>query len=156
MRGVLCAEGNAGGSLIHLEHAAMSAPRMTKDELPQSFGTFKPVDHVVLAFADDAKADAATRALRDAGFGADDVIAYSAAEKDSRMRAMLEHASDVAGFGYEISLMRRYQQLARDGASWLIVYAPEEEQGERVGAIAREHGALAAVKYHRLVVEDII
>jgi hypothetical protein len=129
---------------------------MTKDELPQSFGAFKPVDHVVLAFADDATADAATQALRKAGFGDSDVIAYSAAEKDSRMRAMLEHASDAAGFGYEISLMRRYQQLARDGASWLIVYAPQDEQGERVGEIAKQHGALAAVKYHRLVVEDIV
>jgi hypothetical protein len=129
---------------------------MTKDDLPQSFGTFKPVDHVVLAFADDAKADAATQALRKAGFGDSDVIAYGAAEKDNRMRAMLEHASDAAGFGYEISLMRRYQQLARDGASWLIVYAPQDEQGQRVGKIAKQHGALAAVKYHRLVVEDII
>ena len=129
---------------------------MTKDELPQSFGAFKPVDHVVLAFADDATADAATQALRKAGFGDSDVIAYSAAEKDSRMRAMLEHASDAAGFGYEISLMRRYQQLARDGASWLVVYAPQDEQGERVGEIAKQHGALAAVKYHRLVVEDIV
>ena len=134
----------------------MSAPRMTKDELPQSFGTFKPVDHVVLAFADDSKAEAAAQALRQAGFGEADLIAYSAAEKDNRMRAMTEHASDAAGFGYEISLMRRYQKLARDGASWLIVYAPEDEQGERVGEIAKQHGALAAVKYHRLVVEDII
>jgi hypothetical protein len=134
----------------------MSAPRMTKDDLPQSFGTFKPVDHVVLAFADDQTADAVAKALQEAGFGDADVIAYSASEKDSRMRAMLEHASDAAGFGYEISLMRRYQQLARDGASWLIVYAPEDAQGQRVGDIAKQHGALAAVKYHRLVVEDIV
>ena len=134
----------------------MSAPRMTKDDLPQSFGTFKPVDHVVLAFADDAKADAAAQALRKAGFGEADLIAYSAGETDNRMREMLEHASDAAGFGYEISLMRRYQQLARDGASWLIVYAPQDEQDDRVGEIARQHGALAAVKYHRLVVEDIV
>jgi hypothetical protein len=134
----------------------MSAPRMTKDELPQSFGTFKPVDHVVLAFDDDETADAVTQELRDAGFGEADVIAYSAREKDSRMRAMLEHASDAAGFGYEISLMRRYQQLARDGASWLIVYAPEDEQSDRIAAVAKRHGARAAVKYHRLVVEDIV
>jgi hypothetical protein len=134
----------------------MSAPRMTRDDLPQSFGTFKPVDHVVLAFADDAEAEAAIRSLREAGFGDADLIAYGAAETDNRMRAMLEHASDAAGFGYEISLMRRYQQLARDGASWLIVYAPEDEQAARVAEVAKAQGALAAVKYHRLVVEDII
>jgi hypothetical protein len=129
---------------------------MKKDELPQSFGSFKPVDHVVLAFADGAKAEAATRDLVQAGFGEADVLAYGAADAHDRFRAMIEHASDAAGFGYEISLMRRYQQLAREGASWLIVYAPEDAQSERVAEVARRHGALAAVKYHRLVIEDIV
>ncbi len=129
---------------------------MTKDDLPQSFGTFKPVDHVVLALPDDARAQAAAKALREAGFAAEDLIAFSAAEEHSRMRQMLEHASDLAGFGYEISLMRRYQELARDGASWLVVYAPDDERAAKVAEVAKAQGALAAVKYHRLVVEDIV
>jgi hypothetical protein len=130
--------------------------RMTKDELPQSFGTFKPVDHVVVAMPDDASADAACAALKQAGFAAEDILAYSAAEEHNKMNLMLQHASDLAGFGYEVSLMRRYQELARQGASWLIVYAPKDEQGPKVADAVKAHGALMAEKYHRLVVEDLI
>ena len=72
------------------------------------------------------------------------------------MDRMLQHTSDFAGFGYELTLMRRYQQLARDGASWLIVFAPEAAQAERVTQAVRPLGALTAVKYHRLVIEDLI
>ena len=65
-------------------------------------------------------------------------------------------ATGLAGFGYEVSLMRRYQELAREGASWLIVYAPQDDKASRVADVARTHGALMAEKYHRLVIEDLI
>lgn len=130
--------------------------RMTKADHPQSFGTFKPVGHVVLAMPDDARAAAAADELRRAGFEAEDILEYSAAEEAHEMDRMLQHASDLAGFGYEVSLMRRYQQLARDGASWLIVFAPDDERAARVAAAARTHGALLAERYHRLVIEDLL
>jgi hypothetical protein len=69
---------------------------------------------------------------------------------------MLQHASDLAGFGYEIALMRRYQDLVRAGASWLIVFAPDDARARAVTAAAKAHGALMAEKYHRLVVEDLL
>jgi hypothetical protein len=134
----------------------MAAPRMTKADLPQSFGAFKPVDHVVIALPDDDSAARLVQALGAAGFAPDDVIEYTAAEKNHAMSRMLEHTSDVAGFGYEVSLMRRYQQLARQGASWLIVYAPEEAQTVQVGQLAKAHGALLAERYETLAIESLI
>ncbi len=134
----------------------MAIKRMTKQDHPQSFGAFKPVGHVVLAFADDAAAGRARQALLQAGFEAEDVLAYSAAEEHNEMVRMLQHASDFAGFGYELTLMRRYKALAERGASWLIVYAPEDEQAGRVAAVARQQGALLAEKYHLLVIEDLV
>jgi hypothetical protein len=136
----------------------MAVKRMTKADHPQSFGTFKPVGHVVVAMPDDDRAAAAVRALRAAGFEAADILEYTAAEEDDEMDRMLADATanGVAGFGYEVSLMRRYQELAKEGASWLIVFAPEEAQALRVAEVARMHGALMAEKYHRLVIEDLI
>jgi hypothetical protein len=134
----------------------MAIKRMTKADHPQSFGTFKPVGHVVVAMPDDERASAAANALRSAGFEAEDILEYSAAEEDDEMDRMLQNASDLAGFGYEVALMRRYQELAREGASWLIVFAPDDAQASRVAEVARAHGALMAEKYHRLVVEDLI
>ena len=134
----------------------MAIKRMTKDDHPQSFGAFKPVGHVVVAMPDDERAAAAVRGLRAAGFEAEDILEYTAAEEDDEMDRMLQNASDLAGFGYEVSLMRRYQEWAKDGASWLIVYAPEDDRASRVAEVTKSHGALMAEKYHRLVIEDLI
>jgi len=94
--------------------------------------------------------------LRAAGFAAEDILEYTAAEEDDEMDRMLSHTSDFAGFGYEVALMRKYQALAKDGASWLIVFAPEDRQHQRVAEVVKTHGALMAEKYHRLVIEDLI
>ena len=134
----------------------MAIRRMTKADHPQSFGAFKPVGHVVVAMPDDERAALAVRALRDSGFEAEDILEYTAAEEDDEMDRMLQHTSDFAGFGYEVTLMRRYRKLAREGASWLIVYAPKEESAARVAEAVRPHGALLAEKYNNLVIEDLI
>jgi hypothetical protein len=134
----------------------MTIKRMTKADHPQSFGAFKPVGHVVVALPDDKSAAEAARALRAAGFDADDILEYTAAEENDEMDRMLQHASDFSGFGYEVQLMRRYKALAEQGASWLIVYAPDDPSATRVADTVRAHGALMAEKYHRLVIEDLI
>ena len=134
----------------------MTIKRMTKADHPQSFGAFKPVGHVVVAMPDDERAARAATALRAAGFAAEDILEYTAAEEDDEMDRMLAHTSDLAGFGYEVALMRKYQALAKDGASWLIVYAPDDAQHRRVADVVKVHGALIAEKYHRLVIEDLI
>jgi len=134
----------------------MAIRRMTKADHPQSLGAFKPVGHVVAAMPDDARAASAVRDLKLQGFEADDILEYTAAEENDEMDRMLQHTSDFAGFGYEVTLMRKYQRLAREGASWLIIYAPEDAQAARAEQVLRGHGALMAEKYHRLVIEDLI
>ena len=134
----------------------MAIKRMTKADHPHSFGAFKPVGHVVVAMPDDESAAKAVKALRDQGFEEADILQYTAAEEDDEMDRMLRHTSEFAGFGYEVSLMRRYQELSKNGASWLIVYAPKEEHDLKVGEVARQYGAWAAEKYHRLVIEDLL
>jgi hypothetical protein len=134
----------------------MAIKRMTKADRPQSLGTYNPVGHVLLAFRDDATAQQAQLDLREAGFDEEDVLFYSADEEREQMDAMLPRASQLAGFGYEVTLMRRYQQLACEGCGWLLVYAPDGPHTERAMDIARRHGARSAVKYHWLVVEDLL
>ena len=134
----------------------MPIRRLTKADHPQSHGAFKPIGHVMVALRDEALAGATTRALLDAGFEDEDILQYSAGEERAEMEGMIDHASDFAGFGYEITLMRRYQALAREGCSWLLVYAPDEPHTRRVAEVAQQNGALLAVKYNRLVIEDLI
>ena len=133
----------------------MTIKRMTKEDIRNS-GVLNPVGHIVLAFPDDGVASEAVTALRASDFGADDILVYLGAEATERLRERVSTASHAAGFGYEITLMRRYLALAERGCGWLIVYAPDDAAARRVTEVATRLGARCAVRYHRLVNEDLI
>jgi hypothetical protein len=130
--------------------------RLTKEDLRNSTGILNPVGHVVLAFKDDAVTTQAVEALRGAGFDADDLLAYLASEATPRLRERVRTASQVAGFGYEITLMRRYLAYAEEGAGWLLVYAPDDAAAQRVAEIGKRFDARCAVRYHRLASEELL
>jgi hypothetical protein len=134
----------------------MFTKRLTKADHPTSFGAFKPVGHVVVALPDAQHAAAATAALHAAGFAAEDVLQYTAGEEKNEMDRMLADATGIAEFGYEIDLMRKYQQLAADGACWLIVYAPDDATTQRVADLAKRNAAILAEKYNHLTIEDLL
>jgi hypothetical protein len=134
----------------------MTAKRLTKEDIRKTSGILNPVGHVILAFKDDAVAAEAVAALRDAAFAEADILAYPAAEAAPRLRERVRTASEAAGFGYEITLMRRYLAFAEAGAGWLIVYAPDDAAAARVAETAKRLGALCAVRYHRLANEDLL
>ena len=86
----------------------------------------------------------------------EDILVYRAEEATPRLRERVRTASEAAGFGYEITLMRRYLSFAEQGAGWLIVYAPDDAAVQRIVEVARRFHALCAVRYHRLANEDLI
>ena len=130
--------------------------RMTKGEFQESLGALNPVGHAVLAFADEDAADQAEAALREAGFAEQDILVYDSGELFPNLDDMMRKASGAAGFGYEITLMRRYMTLASEGCGWLVVWAPDEKHTAQVTEIAKRFGARSAVHYGRLVHEDLI
>jgi hypothetical protein len=134
----------------------MFTHQLTLDDLPQSLGTFKPVGHVMIALADDETVDKAADALQQVGFEEESILRFGAEHGLEKMQEMIEHSSELAGFGYEITLMRRYEKLSAQGHRWMLVYAPEDDQAQQVAEVARRFHAPMAVKYHRLAVEDLI
>jgi hypothetical protein len=134
----------------------MTAKRLTKEDIRNTTGILNPVDHVILAFKDDGVMAEAVAALRAAGCAEEGILAYRAEEATPRLRERVRTASEAAGFGYEITLMRRYLAYAEQGAGWLIVYAPDDGAVERIVDVAKRFHALCAVRYHRLANEDLI
>jgi hypothetical protein len=134
----------------------MTVKRLTKEDIRQSIGILNPIGHGVLAFKDDAVTAEAVAALRAAGFAEADILVYRAEEATPRLRQRVQTASEAAGFGYEITLMRRYLAFAEQGAGWLIVYAPDEAAVQHIVEVAKRFHALCAVRYHRLANEDLI
>ena len=130
--------------------------RMTKGEFQESLGVLNPVGHAVLALPDDDAAKQAKDALLQAGFGEADILTYTSAELFPNLDEMMRHASGAAGFGYEITLLRRYMTLAGEGAGWLVIYAPDEKHTAQVTEVAKRFNAKSAVHYGRLLHEDLI
>src|SRR5438552_6885797 len=124
----------------------MTGKRLTKEDIRRTTGILNPVGHVVLAFQDDAATDVAVAALSELGFAESDVLAYAAEEATPRLRERVRTASEASGFGYEITLMRRYLSFAEEGAGWLIVYAPNDAAAQRVAKVAEQCNALCAVR----------
>ena len=132
--------------------------RMTKDELDaqRTLGALNPVGHAILVFPSSAVAADAKKALLGAGFADADIVSYSARELFPDLDTMMRNASGAAGFGYEITLMRRYMALASEGCAFLVVYVPEDEQTAKATEVAKRFGAKSAVRYARLASEDLI
>ena len=129
---------------------------ITKDELPTSFGTFNPIGNLMLGMPDAMQVDALNAALHAAGWPIEDLVQFTPSQSIATFEALNESASAAAGFGFEITLQRRYLKLAREGYGWLLVKVEDVEHAARAVAIARAQGATLAVHYRALVVEELI
>lgn len=129
---------------------------MTKGEVPESAGVFKPIDHVVIGFASQADQSSARAELARAGFTEADLVSYTPAEMKERSERQIEQAGALASFGHEINLIQLYRDLSDQGHHWLVVFAPEADQAARVADVARRSDAKLAQRYGSLVIEELI
>ena len=129
---------------------------MDKTDLPESFGVFKPVGHTVIAFrtADDLQA-AVTR-LQAGGFADAALTRYTPQQMVAQAKLQEAGASPLASMGQELNLIHAHRALAEKGCSFLVVHAPDNAQAEQVAAVARAGQAVAAQRYGRFLIEELI
>jgi hypothetical protein len=129
---------------------------MDKTDPPESFGVFKPVGHILAAFATVSDMEAAALALGDQGFEPLDLVRYSPAEMKAQVDAELLHASPMAAIGQDINLIKVHRKMAEQGCSFLVVHAPSDEQSEQAAVVLRAMKAVTAQSYGRFIVEELI
>ncbi|MFM9915358.1 MAG: hypothetical protein ACKVOX_06095 [Rhizobacter sp.] len=129
---------------------------MDKSNIPESFGVFKPVGHVVVAFRSDGDMQAAERSLTEQGFSAADLVSYTPAEMVAQVDAEIVKSSPMAAIGQDLNLIKAHRELAEEGCSFLVVRAPEEAHVDKVTAVALKLNAVAAQRYGRFVTEELI
>ena len=129
---------------------------MDKTNPPRTFGVFKPVGHTLIAFKTDADLQMAVNLLTEAGFADSTFVQYTPAEMKTQVDSELQTASPLAGFGYELDLVKAHGTLAESGCSFLVVHAPEEAQAESVATVARTTNAVTAQHYGTFMIEDIL
>ena len=136
--------------------AAALSDAVAAESLPTSFGVFKPVGYVMMGLPTQPQADALVLALHGAGWPPAAVLHFATQESVDELQALVDQAGPLAGLGYEITLLRRYVMLARQGYRWLLVKADDTDTAGRAAAIAAGCGATLAVHYRALTVEDLL
>jgi hypothetical protein len=130
---------------------------MSKQKVPEAFGVFKPVGHVVISFPTDADMRFAEAALAEAGFhGPEAVMSYTPAAMIEQIDAQVAGASPLASIGQELNLVKAHRALAEQGYHWLVVRASDDDQAREVAALAKRFNAERAQKYGHLIVEELI
>lgn len=129
---------------------------MHKGDVPEAFGVFKPVGHVLMAFETAADQEAALRALAEAGFADAHVTRYSSEEMLRQSERQIQHAGPLASLGQEKNLVKKHRELAEQGHRFLVVFAPERAETEQVAQVARRCHALLAQKYGQMLIEELI
>ncbi len=126
------------------------------ETVPTSFGVFKPVGWLMVGLPNQAKADELVTALQGAGWPSTAVLHFTPRESLSELEAMVDNAGAMAGFGYEITLLRRYVTLTKEGHRWLLVKVDGVEHAAAAAEVARRCDATLAVHYRTLTVEELI
>lgn len=129
---------------------------MKKTDVPESFGVFKPVGHVVIAFPAAGDLQAAVAGLAEQGLAGAGLVRYSPAEMVRQVDADIQAASPLASLGQELNLIKAHRALAERGCSFLVVPAADDALAERIAAVARLHHAVVAQNYGHFIIEELI
>lgn len=124
--------------------------------VPTSFGVFRPTGWLMIGLPAQALADALVVALQGAGWSSACVLHFTPSESLSELETMVANAGPMADFGFDITLVRRYVGLAKEGYRWLLVKVGGVEHAAAAADIARVGGATLAVHYRTLTVEELI
>ena len=129
---------------------------MDKTAPPESFGVFKPVGHTVIAWRSEADLQAAAERLLAQGFAATALVHYTPQQMTAQVDRELLAASPLAALGQELNLIHAHLALAESGCSFLVVHAPDDARAEQVAMLARMTNAVAAQRYGRFLIEELI
>ena len=129
---------------------------MDKADVPESFGVFKPVGHVVIAWRSAADLQAGVDNLTAQGVDAATLVRYSPQEMIAQVDAQLPNVSPLASLGQELNLIHAHRALAVAGCSFLVVPTDDDARAALVGEVAHALGAAAAQRYGRFIVEELI
>ncbi len=128
---------------------------MDKSNPPTTLGVFKPVGHTVIAFADEAQCQQASRVFSESGFGSSSMVRYSPSEMLAQIDAQLLQASPFASLGYEIDLIKAHKVLALAGSHFLVVEAPTDALAEQVASVVETLKPQVAQHYGTFMIQEL-
>lgn len=124
-----------------------------KKNPPTSFGAFKPVGNLVAVFDDPDSAARARADLTTGGYNEDELTLMRSVEFIQLLDKMREDENAIAVLGSEMRKTDQFREAADQGASFLIVFAPSEQETRRVMQVVARYNYQFALKYGRMLIE---
>lgn len=122
-------------------------------------GVFYPTGHILAGFesseAAKGAAQAAQKALVNGGIGQDHLTYFSASTMAREASDNLEHAG-ILSVGASLPAREMQLELAKEGCDFLMIYAPDDRDQKEIIRLLQEHPLRYLIKYHRLVIEDLL
>jgi hypothetical protein len=128
---------------------------MTESKLPTEFGIFYPTGWTVVAFKDKASAERVQRDLSTGGYDPEDCMLVTAKDVIPAAQEQLEGADWLARLGKADEMVEKHLQAAQGGSAFVIVYAPTDQEAERVMNVVRRSPFQFAHRYRRFAIETM-
>jgi hypothetical protein len=118
-------------------------------------GVFYPTGHIVAAFDDEGSALKAQECLVREHWPEDHVVYVDPTSMEREAEENLGQASFLSA-GASVPARQKQLALARDGCHFLLIFAPDDEDQERAMQLLDGLAVRYAVKYHRLIIENLV
>jgi len=119
-------------------------------------GMFYPKGYIVTAHVDHAAAQAALKTLVAGGYPPADITLVSAGDMLNQASRNLDNPGLLAAIGGSLASRQQQYRLAKEGCSFLLINAPEEEQETLVVNLLASTTVQYATKYRALVIENLM
>src|SRR5215217_7834208 len=118
------------------------------------FGAFYPTGYIVIAFERYKDAEQVCQTLRDSGYGKQDCSIHTAEKVAEAAQRNIDDTGFMARIGKSVAAVKKHLQAAQQGATFVLVYAPNDDDAERVMNTVGDKPVMLAHRYHHLVIED--
>lgn len=130
-----------------------------EDEKPDKttdFGVFYPLGHIVVAFPKYEDALRAQRDLLAGGYDLADCVVRKSEEVAAAAAANLsENTGWLARLGKSDEAVQAHLNAAKQGAAFMLIYAPGDTDAERAMNVVRRVPFELAHRYRRFAIEDL-
>ena len=123
--------------------------------LMKDFGAFYPTGHLVVAFNEAGDAQQVLQALRGHGEAFVDSFYLSANQMVVLAEDNLAEAGVIASMGTSLTTVQAFLDVARQGASFLIITTPDDPTTQLAMDAVRRVPFMLAQRYHALAIEDM-
>lgn len=138
-----------------IEESGTLAEQVDKTE-KKDFGVFYPVGYIVAGFQKREDAERVQRDLVTGGYDEQDCVLYTSDEvAEASERNLADNTGFLARLGRSDDAVRVHLNAAKQGATFLLVYAPGDVESQRALNVMRRVPFRFAHRYHRLAIEEL-